>query len=156
MIKNDYATIPSITHQLNTNPLDHITPSNYNKNVHFPSSIVRGDLAAGPGQTNPIRTDCTPGPAQDAMKINNADIRLITDKIIYLEEIGEGITYDIDKFVSELKRFIDPTGRRIICRDDMGHCDELQLDQDGQFYRFIPLPDDDPVIYRINSYFRGL
>lgn len=88
------------------------------------------------------------------MKIYNADIRLITEDLIYFEEMDEGITYDPDSLIRELKKITLIKNRRVICRDDSGNCDELILDTDGQFERFQPLPDDDPVIYRINSYFR--
>ena len=85
------------------------------------------------------------------MKIHNADIRLITDDILYFEEINDGITYELEKFIQELKKFIDIGSRRVICRDDAGNYDEM-IFEFGDFYRFEVLRDNDSIIKIIKSY----
>lgn len=85
------------------------------------------------------------------MKITGAKIRLITDNIIYFDEIGMGIAYVVDDVIRDLKRHYGINQRRIICRDLWGHYDELVI-KNGAFYCFNSLEDDDSIISEINEY----
>lgn len=88
------------------------------------------------------------------MKIRNAEIRLVTDDILFFEEKGHGICHDIDAFVRDLKRQYGINNRRVICRDKNGHCDEL-IFKLNMFHCFAALDYDDPILVKIRTYLRG-
>lgn len=86
------------------------------------------------------------------MKILGAKIRLITDTILYFDEIGIGIGYNVDDFIRDLKKEYGVYNRRVICRDINGHYDEIVL-RNGMFHHFQPLANGDEIIDTIKTYF---
>ena len=85
------------------------------------------------------------------MKIRGIKIRLVTDEILYFDEIGMGIAGGIDDLIRDIKKQYGIYDRRLICRDPWGHYDELVL-KNGMFYCFNSLEDDDLIIQDINTY----